>query len=342
MGKAKQLSPATRAVIVALHKEGLSIREIAKRGHGGKSAVGAIIKRYKTQSTVNVKKRSGRPRVTSAREDRILIRKCLNNRLFSSRQLVSELEQSTGRKISTRTVRRRLLYAGLKSCRPAKKPFINFLQRQRRLKWCHEFRHYTPDQWKKVIFSDESLFQAFNARGQVRRRVGERYKPDCLRPTVKYPFSVMVWSCICYHGVGRLFILEKGERFNSDLYKKILEDRLLRSATEWYPDGDYMFQDDGAPCHRSKAVITHKANLGIPSLPWWPGQSPDLNIIENLWSRVNVFVQEKKPSNRSELISAIVKVWHHEITPDLIEKLVESMPRRIQAVINAKGFPTKY
>ena len=342
MGKSKQISPSNRAVIIALHNEGLPTREIAERGFAGKSAVAQIIKRFKMEQTLHVKGRSGRPRITSSREDRILVRKCLINRRSSSKQLACELRQSTGCVVSERTIRRRLLSAGLKSCRPAKKPFVNYTQRQRRLRWCHEFKNFTEEQWKKVIFSDESSFQAFNVRGQVRRRIGERYKPECLQPTVKFPHSVMVWSCVSFHGVGRLFILEKGARFNSKLYMDILKERLLRSAREWYPDGDYMFQDDGAPCHRSKGVTIHKENLGIPSLPLWPGQSPDLNIIENLWSRVDALVQEKKPTTRCELINAIIQVWHREITPELIQNLIKSMPNRIRSVINSKGFPTKY
>lgn len=123
MGKAKQISPSNRAVIIALHNEGLSIREISRRGYGGKSAVANIIKKFKLESTLEVKRRSGRPRITSPREDRILVRKCINSRYSSSKQLANELRLSTGCVVSERTIRRRLLCAGLKSCRPAKKAF---------------------------------------------------------------------------------------------------------------------------------------------------------------------------------------------------------------------------
>ena len=288
------------------------------------------------------KKRSGRPRSSSTREDRILVRKYLNNRRSSSKALSRELQESTGCNISARSVRRRLYNVGLKSCRPAKKPFINETQRKRQLRWCREFQNWTVDQWKQVIFSDESNLSVFSYKGLVRRRAGERYKPNCMQPTVKHPESVMIWSCISHHGVGRLFFLEKGSRFNAELYLQILLKKLLPSAAEWFPNDEYFFQDDGAPCYRAKSVKKFIVDNGITPLPWWPGQSPDLNVIENLWHRVQVLVTEQKPTTRRDLTAAIINVWHHVVSLESLQQLVESMPRRIQAVIEAKGFPTKY
>jgi transposase len=74
----------------------------------------------------------------------------------------------------------------------------------------------------------------------------------------------------------------------------------------------------------------------------WPGNSPDLNPIENLWSRLKRLVSAKRPSNRATLIAAIIECWFHVITTERLAALVDSMPRRCQAVISAKGFPTKY
>ena len=118
MGKSKQISSSNRAVIIALYKEGLSTREIAERGYGGKSAVAQIIKRFKTEQTLHVRRRSGRPRITSSREDRILVRKCSINRRSSSKQLACELRQSTGCVVSERTIRRRYSLLGLNHADP--------------------------------------------------------------------------------------------------------------------------------------------------------------------------------------------------------------------------------
>ena len=74
----------------------------------------------------------------------------------------------------------------------------------------------------------------------------------------------------------------------------------------------------------------------------WPGNSPYLNPIENLWPRLKKLVALKKASNRRELTTAIIDAWFHVIIPEHLEQLVNSMPKRCDAVIKAKGFPTKY
>jgi len=82
-------------------------------------------------------------------------------------------------------------------------------------------------------------------------------------------------------------------------------------------------------------------SAGIRTLTW-PGNSPDLNPIENCWQVLGHRLSQKKPVNKRELQEAIVDVWHHHLTADYIQKLIRSMPARIEAVIKAQGGTTKY
>ena len=70
--------------------------------------------------------------------------------------------------------------------------------------------------------------------------------------------------------------------------------------------------------------------------------SSDLNPIENLWSIVKRKIKAKCPKTQTELKKAIVEAWVREITTEVCQRLVHSMPGRIEAVINNNGFPTKY
>ena len=78
----------------------------------------------------------------------------------------------------------------------------------------------------------------------------------------------------------------------------------------------------------------------IPKLPW-PSQSPDLNPIENLWSILDYKLRNRRPQNKLQLVEALREGWN-SLDADLLTTLVDSMPRRIQAVIESKGYPTKY
>lgn len=80
---------------------------------------------------------------------------------------------------------------------------------------------------------------------------------------------------------------------------------------------------------------------GVQTLTW-PGNSPDLNPIENFWSEIGKEIARNKPKNKNELQQMITKIWEGYLNINYIAKLYESMPRRCEAVRKAKGGATKY
>ncbi len=85
------------------------------------------------------------------------------------------------------------------SCRiPCVKPLLNNRQRQKRLAWAKDKKGWTAAEWSKVMFSDESKFCiSFGNQGpRVWRKRGEAQNPRCLRSSVKFPQSVMVWGAM--------------------------------------------------------------------------------------------------------------------------------------------------
>ncbi len=91
----------------------------------------------------------------------------------------------------------------------ATKPLLNQRQCQKRLTWAVEKKNWTVAQWSKVLFSDESKFCiSFGNQGpRVWRKSGEAQNPCCLKSSVKFPQSVMIWAAMSSAGVGPLCFL---------------------------------------------------------------------------------------------------------------------------------------
>lgn len=74
----------------------------------------------------------------------------------------------------------------------------------------------------------------------------------------------------------------------------------------------------------------------------WPGNSPDLNPIENLWHIIKVEVENRDTGSLPKLELAIRKVWRHAISVEHCENLVNLMPKCLRSVLDNKGQMTKY
>ncbi|RVE51166.1 hypothetical protein evm_004131 [Chilo suppressalis] len=284
MGRGVDLTPRKKSEVqtLLLHTSH-SQRKIAELTGVSKSAVNKIKLNLDQNQPVSPKRkgRCGRKRITTPRCDRKIRDICLQNRKKSV-GFLTQMVQEFGIAVSKRTVQRRLAEENLTGHRPVKKPRLTEAMKKKRLAWAREHRMNTVEDWSKVCFSDESTFEILADKSNfVRRRPGEKYHPDCIVERVKHPVKIMVWSVISSKGVGRLYIVQGTMR--QDQYRQVLESRLLPQLREWFPDGEeFVFMHDSAPCHKARSVTKFLADHNIPVLPW-PGNSPDMNPIENLW-----------------------------------------------------------
>ena len=151
----------------------------------------------------------------------------------------------------------------------------------------------------------------------------------------------MLWRCMCWDGIG--YSCKIDGRMDGDLYIEILEDELMKSIDyHGKTPSDIIFQQDNDSKHICKKAKDWFKNHNIQVLPW-PAQSPDLNPIEHLWQHLKRKLGEYSipPNGMLELWERIEKEWE-AIPNSVCRDLVESMPGRIAAVINAKGGYTKY
>ena len=118
--------------------------------------------------------------------------------------------------------------------------------------------------------------------------------------------SVMVWGTMARSGVGSLHFVEGS--LNSEAYIKILRKYVKKDARELV-GRRFIFQQDCAPCHSSKATSAFLRRQNIAVLPW-SSQSPDMNPIEHLWDEMERRLnKEIRPRSLEELKARLVDIW---------------------------------
>ena len=337
MPRNRQLTSREIGLIDGLRKCGKNPTEIAAEINRSRGAVRNWIKKL-DEGVFEASQRSGRPRKTTSREDRFLRVAALRDRRQSARQLGSQLSAATGKAVSKWTVSRRLSEKGIRARRPRKKPQLTARHRGLRRGWAASHRGWTLDQWKRVLFSDESKISlGSDGKTFVWRRAGEENASCCTVPTVQYPISVMVWGCMAASGVGSLHRIDG--RLNADGYKNILQTKMLPDAARLIGNR-FVFQQDNASIHTARTVRQWFLNNDVTVLDW-PPRSPDANPIENLWHQLKTSVSAAQPKTSDELWAALQTAWE-SIPQENVKKLVESLPRQVQAIAKAKGGSTKY
>ena len=336
------ISPKKRSKIVTLSEfTDKNQREIARICGVSQSVVSKILKKKKSTGSVLATRigKCGRKRKTTARDDKILLRNSKNNPRATSDDLKKDLESAEVH-ISSSTVRRRLLAAGRKARRPLKKQLLTKKMKTKRYAWALAHKNMTEEDWKKILWSDESHFFVQGQRSQhVRRSNGEELQPGHIEQYVKHPEKIMFWGCFSYFGVGPLKPVSG--MMNSVKYIETVTEKVIPTLDSMPVDRP-TFQQDSAPCHTSKMCQKFFRENGIQVLNW-PGNSPDLNPIENLWSIIKMRLRNRDCTTKQKMIEAVIDLWYHD--PKILENcknLSNSMCKRVKEVIKKRGGHISY
>ena len=130
---------------------------------------------------------------------------------------------------------------------------------------------------------------------------------------------------------------------NAQSYTQLLETQVFHyiCADHGSPDGA-LFQEDLAPCHTTKKCKAAKKAVSL-KVPPWVGPSLDLNPIENAWAELERRLRARPtaPKTKDDLFAALQDEWA-AIPGAYFKALVVSMPRRVRAIVAARGASTKY
>ncbi|KAE9016525.1 hypothetical protein PR002_g13632 [Phytophthora rubi] len=337
----RQHSHEIRCLCVSKWKKGYGYSRTARELEMVRTTVRDNIAHFKLNGHCVVAPHQGRPRLTTARDDRRILRDTETNRFSSAAVLAAADSKDTGRVVSLQVVRNRLNAVGLNGRSARKKPYLSNKHRKQRLAYAKRLAHLEKDDWANVLFTDEASVELHGTSGRVSvwRRTHEAFHEKCVVPTFKSSRkSLMVWSSISADGVGTMHFCEKS--VDGAYYRHLLQQEIPITRQLLGLPQPVNFVQDNAPAHRAKATTKFVKSLGLHDLRH-PVQSPDLNPIENVWAIMKRELNRQPATSIEDLKVKLLEIWT-SIDDDVIRKCVLSMPARLDAVIASKGAHTKY
>ncbi|KAF7239028.1 hypothetical protein EYD10_14251 [Varanus komodoensis] len=272
----KELSEDLKKRIVALHKDGLGYKKIAKTLKLCCSMVAKTIQRLNRTGSTQNRPRHGQPKKLSACAQHHIPRLALGNRRMSATSIAAEVEG-------------------------VKEAFLKTMHKKARKQFAEDKQTKDMDYWNRVLWSDETKINLFGSDGvkHVWRQPGEEYKDN-----KRGGGSVMVWSCMSAAGIEELQFIEGTLKAN--MYCDILKQSMIPSLRRLGRRA--VFQHDNDPKHTSKmtTALLNKLRVKVTD---WPSMSPDLNPIEHLWGILKRKVEERKVSNIHQLSDVIMEEW---------------------------------
>jgi hypothetical protein len=205
--------------------------------------------------------------------------------------------------------------------------------------------HQRRTKWSKVLFVDSKYFYVSN---KVSNKQWVPIDEVPTRQVVKHSPAVHVYAGFSASGVtplievsgttGHKFIVEgklmKGVR--GPEYQHVLKQHLIPAARQMFGRSKWQLLQDNAPPHRAASTAALLAQEGVQVVQHWPGNSPDLNPIENLWAWLAGRLSSKHITTLAQLRKELQLAWR-AVPRALLQKLASSMTTRLALVKQNKG-----
>ncbi|TFB01974.1 hypothetical protein CCMA1212_006059 [Trichoderma ghanense] len=364
-------SPHKRTRIRMMYEQGYTRKEIALKERVPPGSIYGIATRYTQQISARSQTRPGRPPKLTEYDKRHIRRLIRENPFITNQRLLSMVPT----RVCVNTLTSYLKSEGIQHKSVLRRPKLTPEAAAKRLRFAQEHAQKPISYWLQVFFSDEVTIEKNNAGrpgwvfccrvslvaitstcdcSTTNALKGERLDRDKVQAIAKRStIALMFWGAFGAFKRTTLCALQgdPDSARHGITGRVILE--TLQSELPTILEPGCVFMQDNAPVHRSHLVQRWLRNWarenGIRIMDW-PPYSPDLNPIENIWKLVKQKIVERYPELQEMpqtaaafdlLEKAAVEAWE-EIRDEVLENLVRTMPHRIEAVIRARGWYTKY
>lgn len=332
----------TRARILFLAGRGESPQQIAAQVECSLSTVRRWISTYERTSALECARIPGRPRCTTAQIDARIASLASSDNTVTALTVHKLLQDDAP---SKRTILRRISSAGLvlRTMRQREEALWQASTQEKRRVWAGGVVRDWEGWYEETVYVDESIF-ASNPNHKKRY-----WRPKNIRGRDTQwvrnsgRISVGCFGGLCGDELLPLYIINKG--FDQWQYIDFLQELYYPVLQEKFGSTPFLYLQDNAPAHRSLAVRSWVSEQSGLKEAWsyLPSYSPDLNPIENVWARMKRMLAPHIYRTSPTLTQAILEAWN-TIGQDkqFLRSLTSSMVRRLDAVEEAEGEPTRY
>lgn len=322
---------------VILRQFGMSYRSIGTILGISRSSVHRALERFHDTGGFQDRHRSGRPRKVNEEKLSILRHLAEDSSVrISIHEMMIRLNESLEKPICRRTVINYMQQCNIRYKDKITRPFLTKEDQKARLQWCLQYSAWTANDWENVLFSHITTFYVIKSKVYAKVWHATEYtkrKGSTKMVNTDKSDHVNFWCVISSKGAGccRMY---QGE-INDSVYCDILDNYLVPTLDLLSIKDKFIYQYHNTDFSDLERIQEKLEELHAQILKW-PAQGSDINPVEQVLSIIYDKLTSHRISSLSDVIDLLSIEWSN-VTPELCEELVLSMPQQIQNCIATHG-----